>query len=172
MGKPPDVLVEFVSDRTRGEESYKRDLYARQGVTYYAIYDPENYLSEDTLRTFELSGGVYRPTSPGPWPTIGLGLRLWPGVFERHHDTWLRWCDANGDIIPTAEETAAILAQRTAEAREAAGRTEERARQAEQQRGQAEERARQAEERAARGDERIRQLEEELRRLGGQLPPT
>jgi hypothetical protein len=32
---------------------------------------------------------------------------LWQGAFEGHHDTWLRWCDANGEIIPTAEERAA-----------------------------------------------------------------
>jgi hypothetical protein len=172
MGKPPDVLIEVVSDKTGGEETYKRDLYVRQGVPYYAIYDPEHHLSEETLRTFELSGRAYHPTSPGPWPTIGLGLRLWPGVFEGHHDTWLRWCDANGDIIPTAEETAAVLAQRTAAAEERAQQAEESAEQARDQAGQAEERARQAEEHAARRDERIRQLEEELRRLGGMLPPT
>ena len=64
MGKPPDVLIEMVSDKAGGEDSFKRDLYARQGVPYYAIYDPEHHLSEETLRTFERSGGVYRPSRP------------------------------------------------------------------------------------------------------------
>jgi hypothetical protein len=104
MGKPPDVLIEAVSDKRGGEDSFKRDLYARQGVPYYAIYDPEHHLSQETLRTFELSARTYRPVPPGPWPTIGLGLRLWEGTFEGHQDTWLRWCDAQGEIIPTAEE--------------------------------------------------------------------
>src|SRR5262249_47367386 len=107
MGKPPDVIIDVVSDTLGGEDSFKRDLYARQGVSYYAIYDPEHHLSPEVLQTFELSGGIYRPVEPGPWPTVGLGLRAWRGVFEGHLDDWLRWCDANGEIIPTAEERAA-----------------------------------------------------------------
>lgn len=142
MGKPPDVLIEAVSDKLGDEDSFKMELYARQGVPYYAIFDPDHYLSAETLRTFELVGRVYHPVQPGPWPTIGLGLRLWEGAFEGHHDTWLRWCDAKGEIIPTAEERAA----------------------------QAEQLAAQEKERAVQAEQRIRQLEEELRRLKGQTP--
>ena len=88
------------------------ELYARQGVPYYAIFDPDHYLSTETLRTFELTGGMYHTVAPGPWPNIGLGLRVWEGAFEGHHDTWLRWCDAKGEIIPTAEERAAQAEER------------------------------------------------------------
>ncbi len=49
---------------------------------------------------------------PGPWPIVGLGLRLWPGTFVGHQDTWLRWCDAGGEIVPTAEERAAQAEER------------------------------------------------------------
>ena len=66
MGKPPDVLIEMVSDKRGGEDSFKHSLYARQGVPYYAIYDPEHHLSQETLRTLELNGRAYRPVSPGP----------------------------------------------------------------------------------------------------------
>jgi Uma2 family endonuclease len=144
MGKPPDVVIEAVSDRRGGEDSLKRDLYASQGVPYYAIYDPEHHLSRETLRTLELNGRTYRAVEPGPWPAVGLGLRLWTGEFERHRDVWLRWCDANGAIFPTAEERAA---------------------QADAQAALDAERARQAE-------ERVRQLDEELRRLKGERPRT
>lgn len=126
MGKPPDVVIEMVSDKLGGEDSIKRDLYARQGVPYYAIFDPEHHLSQETLRTFELSGGAYRPVGAGPWPTVGLGLRLWRGAFEGHEDEWLRWCGADGEIIPTAEESASLLAER-------ARRAEERVRQLEEE---------------------------------------
>jgi hypothetical protein len=112
LGKPPDVIIEVVSDNTGGEDSLKRDIYASQGVPYYAIYDPEHYLSKETLRALELKGRRYRATSPGPWSTVGLGLRLWPGVFEGHKDVWLRWCDAEGEIIPTAEERATLAEER------------------------------------------------------------
>ena len=144
MGKPPDVVIEVVSDRTGGEESTKKKLYARQGVPYYAVFDPKHLLSGDTLRTYELRGAEYHPVEPGPWPTIGLGLRLWQGKFEGFHDDWLRWCDANGEIIPTGEERAVALAERAR---------------------QADEHARQADERVRKVEERLRLLEEEVQRL-------
>jgi Putative restriction endonuclease len=106
MGKQPDVVIEVVSDRTGGEESYKKGLYARLGVPYYAVYDPKGLLSTEPLRTYELVGGNYRLTDPGPWAKVGLGLRMWQGKFEGHEDVWLRWCDANGEIVLTGEERA------------------------------------------------------------------
>jgi hypothetical protein len=112
LGKPPDVIIEAVSDRTGGEESFKKSLYARLGVASYAVFDPRHLLSDDTLRVYELLGRVYRSGEAGPWATIGLGLRLWQGKFEGFEDTWLRWCDAGGEIIPTGEERAAALAER------------------------------------------------------------
>jgi Uma2 family endonuclease len=118
MGKPPDVVIEAVSDRIGGEETSKKALYARLGAPFYAVFDPDHILSDDTLRTYELSGGVYRLGEPGPWATIGLGLRLWQGTFEGVEDTWLRWCDAGGQIIPTGEERAAALAERANQADE------------------------------------------------------
>ncbi len=90
MGKPPEVVIEAVSDRSGGEEFFKKDLYARLGVAHYAVFDPEHLLSEDTLRTYELVGGNYRRADPGPWSNVGLGLRLWKGTFEGVEDTWLR----------------------------------------------------------------------------------
>jgi hypothetical protein len=149
LGKQPDVIVEAVSDRTGGEESFKKNLYARLGVPFYAVFDPKHLLSDDTLRTYELAGGVYRPCEPGPWPAVGLGLRLWRGTFEGFEDTWLRWCDAGGEIIPTGEERAAVEAERAR---------------------LADARAREAEERARLAEERNRELEAELRRLRGEPP--
>jgi Uma2 family endonuclease len=115
MGKPPDVIIEAVSDKVGGEESFKKNLYARQGVDYYAVFDPKHLLSADTLKTYELRGAEYRLVEPGPWPSVGLGLRLWPGTFEGVEDTWLRWCDANGKVIPTGEERAAVSDERIRE---------------------------------------------------------
>ena len=80
MGKQPDVLIEFVSDRKGGEETFKKNLYARLGVPHSAVFDPKHLLSEETLRTYELVVGKYRPGDPGPWSDIGLGLRLWQGA--------------------------------------------------------------------------------------------
>ncbi|TAE94334.1 MAG: Uma2 family endonuclease, partial [Oscillatoriales cyanobacterium] len=45
------------------------------------------------------------------FPLVDLGLTLWRGVFESVNDTWLRWCDAEGNVIATVEELAASLSQ-------------------------------------------------------------
>jgi Uma2 family endonuclease len=152
MGKPPDVIIEIVSDRTGGEESFKKALYARQRVTYYAVYDPRHFLSRDALRVYHLVSGEYHLGDAGPWANIGLGLRLWQGAFEGIEDTWLRWCDTNGVVIPTGAERAAAL---------------------EEQARLASEDARQASDRARKAEERNRELETELRRLKGEpsAPP-
>jgi Uma2 family endonuclease len=118
MGKPPDVVIEAVSDRRGDEEALKKDLYARLGVLYYAIFDPDHFLSTDTLQTHELVVGEYRRTNLGPWAKVGLGMRLWQGTFEGLEAEWLRWCDAHGEIIPTAEERAAQADQRATQAEE------------------------------------------------------
>lgn len=114
MGKQPDVVIEVVSDKVGGEESFKKDLYARLGVPHYAVFDPTHLLSADTLRTYELVAGEYRLTAPGPWPKVGLGLRVWHGTFEGHDDAWLRWCGADGEVILTGEERARLAEERVA----------------------------------------------------------
>ena len=44
---------------------------------------------------------------PAEWfPGLGLGLRLWQGEYEGLTQTWLRWCDQAGNVIPTGAEGA------------------------------------------------------------------
>ena len=65
----------------------------------------------------------YRPLDdPGLLPGIGLGLQLWHGVYEDHDNTWLRWVDADGQLIATGGERAE-KAQQQAEQGQAAGGT-------------------------------------------------
>lgn len=47
---------------------------------------------------------------------VGLGLKLWEGVFEGKRDTWLRWCNQAGDIISTGAERAEQEYQRAEQA--------------------------------------------------------
>jgi hypothetical protein len=163
MGKSPEVVIEMVSDSRGDEEVFKKNLYARMKVRHYAIYDPKHILSGDTLRTYELKRGKYRLGQAGPWEDVGLGLRLWTGMFEGVKDTWLRWCDASGEIIPTGEERAVKEEQRAAKAAERAARAAERATQEAQ-------RAAKEAQRAADLEERNRLLQEEIRRLKGETP--
>jgi Uma2 family endonuclease len=118
MGKSPKVIIEIVSDRMGGEDVYKKNLYADLGVAYYAIFDPDHYLSEDTLQLWELRASHFERVEAGYWPDVGLGLTLWRGTFEGYTDTWLRWCDETGKVIPTGEEAAAQARDELAQARE------------------------------------------------------
>ena len=106
-GKRPEVVVEVVSNREGGEESEKLLGYAQIGIPYYVIFDPEQWLSNEVLRAFELRGIVYqRLTEPIWFHDVGLGLRLWRGAFEGLELNWLRWVDADDQPIPTGGERA------------------------------------------------------------------
>ena len=110
VGKPPDVVIAIVSDKRGGEEDFKRDAYARMGVLFYVIFDPGDVLKGGMLRAGALTRGKYAPVDPRWFPETGVGLTLWQGAFEGFSDTWLRWCDANGHVIPTGGERAERLA--------------------------------------------------------------
>ena len=104
LGKPPDVVLEFVSNRRGGEATSKRRTYAAIGVPFYVIFDPKHKLSKKTLRIYRLAEGKYRSMTGNQLEGIGLGLVLWSGPYEGRDDTWLRWCDTNGVVIPTGKE--------------------------------------------------------------------
>ncbi len=159
-GKMPEVVVEVVSNREGGENSDKLTGYARIGICYYVIYDPDAWLSADPLRAFKLDGRKYRPLAePISFPEIGLGLRIWQGRYEDMEAIWLRWVDAEGQLIKTGSERADEEQARADE--EQARADEERARAQ-----VAQERARRAQEEAQRAAERADRLAEQLRRLG------
>ncbi len=71
---------------------------------YYVIYDPDEFLSEEPLRIYELRGRSYERITAQPLPEVGLSLSLWQGAFEGSFDTWLRWSDAQGNPVPTGAE--------------------------------------------------------------------
>jgi len=105
-GKPPDVVVEIVSNTIGGEDSVKLQHYARIPVTYYVIYDPQQQLSEHTLRLYERHPTGYVPRQDYRLPGVELGLILWQGTFEDREDTWLRWCTPDGQMLLTGSERA------------------------------------------------------------------
>lgn len=105
--KAPDVVLEVVSNRKGEELSKKLRRYATIDITYYVVYDPQQLLSTDVVRVYERGfGRRYRLRKDLQLSEVGLSLTLWHGEFEGHTDTWLRWCDASGALIPTGEERA------------------------------------------------------------------
>jgi Uma2 family endonuclease len=126
-GKVPDVVIEIVSNRRGNEDGSKMYDYARGRVEYYVIYDPEAWLSDEALRVYELRGRRYVRRDDFQLPDTGLALTLWQGEFESNTRTWLRWCDAQGHLIPTGAERAATAEVRAATAEVRAATAEEKA---------------------------------------------
>jgi Uma2 family endonuclease len=176
FGKPPDAVVEIVSNREGGELGSKRERYAQLGVAYYVVFDPQRLLGEEALRCYELRGRTYAPCAGGWLGDIGLGVRLWEGEYEGVKAVWLRWCDREGNVIPTGAELAAAERARAEAERQRAEEEQRRAEEARQQaaaeRQRAEEEQRRAEEaRQQAAAERQRAEEERVRaeRLAARL---
>ena len=148
FGKAPDVVVEIVSNR-KGKEDQKLERYASAGVPYAIIFDPRLYLGKRPLRVYILHGRSYVEVADPSWlEEVGVGMTLWEGSYEGLSATWLRWCDRDGNVLPSGLELAN-------QARERAEKERERA---EQER----ERAEKERERAERLAARLRELGEDV----------
>lgn len=106
FGKPPDVVIEIVSNPAGGEDTTKLQTYAQIRVPYYAIHDPFRILSQRPLRIFQLTGASYVEKVDRLFPEFGLGLTLWSGEYAGLAGEWLRWTDANGTLLETGKELA------------------------------------------------------------------
>ncbi|MEO0934852.1 MAG: Uma2 family endonuclease [Cyanobacteria bacterium J06641_2] len=127
FGKPPEVAIEIVSNKIGDELGEKLRIYEHMRASYYIVYDPNNQLSEETLRIYELRGMRYSQTSETWLEQVGLGLTLWSGEFEARQDSWLRWCHQDGSILPTGDERASSAEQRASSAEQRASSAEEKA---------------------------------------------
>ena len=126
-GKPPDVVIEIVSNAAGGEEQ-KLSRYASFGVPYAVVYDPEGHLSNRTLRVWEHHGKGYVEFAQPRWlPEIDLGLTLWQGTFQGVEGVWLRWCDRDGNLLLLGSERAEHERERAEHERERAEHERERA---------------------------------------------
>jgi hypothetical protein len=112
FGKPPEVVIEIVSNKEGNELGSKLQLYEQIRISYYIVYDPSQQLGEQVLRIYELRGRHYTETSQTWLEQVGMGLTLWEGEFEGKRDSWLRWCDRDGKILLTGDERAERLAER------------------------------------------------------------
>ncbi len=135
FGKLPEVCIKFVSNpegdevrlsqqsRQQGKTIVKKKLYAQIGLRYSGVFDPlqqiqgADEMDGALLRVWSISPDGYPElTSPDGIRAIGqsvwlnaagIGLTLWSGQFEEEVTRlWLRWCDRDGQIIPTGAERA------------------------------------------------------------------
>ncbi len=114
-GRPPDVVIEIVSNPRGGEDSHKLTGYANARIANYFIFDPEHHLSKETLRSYRLrQAALVLDTSSDRLcvPCLGLELTLWSGRYEETDSQWLRWATTGGRLIPTGIEQAEVEAKR------------------------------------------------------------
>ncbi len=119
----PSVVVELLSPGTEkedlgqtrsgaGEPPTKWEVYERiLKVPYYILYDRYKstlrayYLVEDRYQVLEIVENRL-------WlSAFKIGLGLWQGEYEGITRQWLRWLDAEGNWIPTAQELLAVTEQ-------------------------------------------------------------
>ncbi|MEH2015772.1 Uma2 family endonuclease [Nostoc sp.] len=112
FGKPPEVVLEIVSNKEGDELGKKLQIYEHMRASYYIVYDPNKQLGEKVLRVYELRGRRYFETSENWLEQVGLGVTLWEGKFEDRQNTWLRWCYQDGNVLSTGDERASLAEQR------------------------------------------------------------
>jgi Uma2 family endonuclease len=116
-GKGPDIVIELLSESTRNfDKTGKKAIYQdKLRVPEYYWFDPKN---PDDFAGFALGGGLYHPIAPdeeGRVPSSnleGLFLTRWRGCIHGIEATWLRWCTADGALLPTEAERAEHEAER------------------------------------------------------------
>ncbi|KAF3887747.1 MULTISPECIES: Uma2 family endonuclease [Nostocales] len=111
----PILTLEIVSQTPGGEYDEKLDIYAKLGVLYYVIYNPE-YWQRDQHQPFEvykLIDGNYQLQIGEPYwmPEVGLGIGRYQATVAGIQQQLLSWYDKKGDRYLTAEERAEQLAQ-------------------------------------------------------------
>ncbi|MBD6615151.1 Uma2 family endonuclease [Komarekiella sp. 'clone 1'] len=112
FGKPPEVVIEIVSNKEGDELGKKQKIYEQMRASYYIVYDPNQQLGEQVIRVYELRGMRYFETSETWLEQVGLGVTLWQGEFEGRQDVWLRWCYQDENVLPTGDERAQQAEQR------------------------------------------------------------
>jgi Uma2 family endonuclease len=124
-GRLPDVIIELLSPKTAQEDlTTKKDIYEKVFHTHeYYCYDPETH----ALQGWRLIDHRYEPMNPDEsrrlWSEeLGLWLGTWEGRYQERETTWLRFYDAQSNVVETlaeAEHQRAEVERQRAEAAEA-----------------------------------------------------
>jgi Uma2 family endonuclease len=114
----PLIVLEFVS----GDGSEERDRTPVTGkfwvyeqgirVPFYGIYE----VRKAQVEMYHLVENAYEFMMPNerghfPIPQMGVELGIWQGMYQNAELPWLRWWDANGNLLLTGHERADRLAE-------------------------------------------------------------
>ena len=104
-GGTPDLISgNYLHPNTEGGElTTKFRDYEKHRILYYVVWDPMKFLTETPLQCFRWVEGNYVPCEPW-FPVLQLGVTAWAGEYDRMTQTWLRWCDQQGNVLPSGAE--------------------------------------------------------------------
>ncbi|NET54841.1 MAG: Uma2 family endonuclease [Symploca sp. SIO2E6] len=176
---PPVLAIEIVSKHYNDEYSDKKEKYAKLGVKYYLIYNP-NYWQRDKHQPFELyrlKQGKYilQTTEPYWIPEIGLSIGRSKVDHLGWQREWLLWYDREDNAYPIPEEVIKQLRQRAEQeyqraqqqqqlAEQEYQRAEQQQQLAEQERQRAEQQQQLAEQERQRAEQQQQLAEQERQR--------
>lgn len=104
----PIFALEIVSQTPGGEYDDKMSIYARLGVLYYVIYNPDYWRrdQQEPIQVYRLVNGIYQRQIGEPFfmPEMGLGIGRGLGNHRGLQREWLYWFDQQGTRILTPEE--------------------------------------------------------------------
>ncbi len=113
---PPILALEVVSWTPGSEYDEKKDIYAKLGVLYYVIYNPEFWQRDghQPLEIYKLEGSNYQLQIGEPlWmPEVGLGIGRCPEIFPGSLEEVLSWFDEKGNRYLRSEEKETLAEQR------------------------------------------------------------
>ena len=165
FGKPPDLVVEIVSNREGNEVGSKRFAYARMGVSYYVIYDPFHRVMREDVRVYRLRDGSYERQESLRFAELRLGLRLWEGAFEGvWWSGWLRWTDEHDVLIPTGREQRQRADQEGQRADQEGQRADQEGQRADQEGQRADQEGQRADQEGQRADQEGQRADQEGQR--------
>jgi Uma2 family endonuclease len=127
----PILALEVVSWTPGGEYDDKQAIYAKLGVLYYVIYNPEFWRRDghQPLEVYKLVEDSYQLQIGEPFwmPEIGLGIGRCPEIFPGSNEEVLSWFDDRGDRYLRAEEKEIQARAEAVQARAEADRAQQKA---------------------------------------------
>lgn len=136
-GDVPIVVMEFLSYTEGGEYSIKSSYPPGKWFYYEQILQVPNYVifkpSDGTIEVFSLGDeGIYNPVVPDgndlyQMANVDLRLGLWEGTRLDRSGYWLRWWDADGQMLLWGEELAEQERQKAEQERQRAEQERQRA---------------------------------------------
>jgi Uma2 family endonuclease len=166
----PILALEFVSKTYGQEYGEKMRDYAKLGVKYYVIYNPEysRRHKHEPFEVYQLIRGQYQLQKGEPFwiPEIELGIGRVRGELGGITREWLAWHNQEGRPYPLPQELIRQLEGQLMHEQLRVAQIEQALLQEQQRAQQERQRAQQERQRTQQERQRAEQLLEKLRQLG------